>query len=70
MNSEVLVRKKPMLYVHPSSDFRCCVSAWCTVSVKTDLMIYLYRHRKFGIHLKRCIFTMFFHAVFLYMRIT
>ncbi len=34
--------------------------------VKTDLMIYLYHHRKFGIHLKRCIFTMFVHAFFVY----
>ncbi len=41
-------------------------SAWCTVSVKTDLMIYLYHHWKFGIHLKRCIFTMFVHAFFVY----
>ncbi len=40
------------------------VSAWCTVSVKTDLMVYLYHHRKFGIHLKRCIFTTFVHAFF------
>ncbi len=42
------------------------VSVWCTVSVKTDLMIYLYHHRKFGIHLKRCIFTIFVHTFFVY----
>ncbi len=42
------------------------VSAWCTMSDKTDLMIYLNHHWKFGIHLKRCIFTMFVHAFFVY----